>query len=348
MLFMMDEARIPAHWALRGQNLALPTPAMCEPHDDYITIALVNNMPDAALEDTELQFFELLNAAAGEIPVRLKLFSLPGIPRGDRGTEHLNGSYFDIKDLLNDRFDGVIITGTEPHHSDLRQEPYWGVLTEVLEWTKYNSHSTVLSCLAAHASVLYMDGIERRPMGDKKFGVFEERKVFPHALTNSTTERIRFPHSRWNDVPGDELSSCGYTVLCESAEAGVNLFVKKKEDSLFVHFQGHPEYGAGTLAKEYRRDVRRYLKHERQTYPSLPFGYFDADATKALTEFREKALAQTHQGLMTSFPDGVIADGLESPWRASALGVYRNWLHYLAEGKGASSTLQRMASAGRG
>ena len=56
------------------------------------------------------------------------------------------------------------------------------------------------------------------------------------------------------------LTQCGYLVLTQSAEGGVDSFVKKKKQSLFVHFQGHPEYGAQTLLKEYRRDIRRFLK----------------------------------------------------------------------------------------
>jgi hypothetical protein len=38
-------------------------------------------MPDAALEDTELQFFALLDDASGDLPIYLKLYSLTGIPR---------------------------------------------------------------------------------------------------------------------------------------------------------------------------------------------------------------------------------------------------------------------------
>ena len=85
MLVMMDETRTPTHWALRNHNSVLPLTANGAPGADRINIALINNMPDAALEDTESQFFELLNSVAGNIPVRLTLYSLPGIPRGDRG-----------------------------------------------------------------------------------------------------------------------------------------------------------------------------------------------------------------------------------------------------------------------
>ena len=72
---------------------------------------------------------------------------------------------------------------------------------------------------------------------------------------------MQIPHSRWNEVRADALTACGYEILTQSAEAGVDLFVKKKKDSLFVHFQGHPEYSVRTLLKEYRRDIKLSLIH---------------------------------------------------------------------------------------
>src|SRR5437660_1280686 len=87
---------------------------------ERIRIALINNMPDPALEDTEVQFFELLDSTASDIPLSLKLYSLPELPRSDAGQRHLNDFYFGIDDLLNTRFDGVIMTGTEPRQPDLR------------------------------------------------------------------------------------------------------------------------------------------------------------------------------------------------------------------------------------
>ncbi len=44
--------------------------------------------------------------------------------------------------VLNRRFDGVIITGTEPKQADLRQEPYWNALAEVMDWAETNTSST--------------------------------------------------------------------------------------------------------------------------------------------------------------------------------------------------------------
>ena len=268
---------------------------------DCVRIAFINNMPDPALEDTEMQFFELLDAASGDIPVFLKLYSLTGVPRGERGQQHLSSFYFGTDDLLNSRFDGVIMTGTEPRQPNLRNEPYWPALANVLDWAEGNTVSTVLSCLAAHAGVLHSDGIGRHPLSDKQFGVFDFTKTANHQLTGGTGERVRFPHSRWNEVQADALTACGYLVLTQSAEGGVDSFVKKKKRSLFVHFQGHPEYGAQTLLKEYRRDIKRFLRRERETYPSMPKSYFDAAATKLLTDFRDVALSDRREELMEAF-----------------------------------------------
>ena len=330
MLLMMDETRIPTHWALRNHHTPLAFKANRNAGLDCINVALVNNMPDSALEDTEAQFFELLNSAAADVSVRLTLYSLPGIPRGDRGEEHLNHFYSDITDLLNRQFDGVIITGTEPHQSDLRKEPYWDVLTEVLQWAEHNTKSTLLSCLAAHASVLHSDGIERHPLEDKKFGLFDDAKVIDHPLTRGTPDNMPFPHSRWNEVREDALVSNGYTVLTKSEHAGVNLFVKPKKNSLFVHFQGHPEYDAGTLLKEYRRDVKRFLRQERQTYPSVPYGYFDDAALQVLNEFRATAFAYRNAQLVAAFPEYVVANMKSSAWHSPAVCLYRNWLQLIA------------------
>ncbi len=114
------------------------------------------------------------------------------------------------------------------------------------------------------------------------FGVFDSIKQLDHPLTNSVSDQIRFPHSRWNEVRATELTEAGYSILTESRDAGVDLFVKKRKESLFVHFQGHPEYGAQTLLKEYRRDIKRYLRRERETYPTMPAGYFHANANQLL------------------------------------------------------------------
>jgi homoserine O-succinyltransferase len=339
MPLIIEGGRVPTRWAEKATSSI----GSRVRRGESLSLALINNMPDPALEDTELQFFELLDAASGDVPVVVKLYSLTGVPRTDRGQQHLKNFYFDFDDLWNSRFDGVLVTGTEPHQPNLHDEPYWDLLTEVFEWAKENTSSTVLSCLAAHASVLHGDGIPRRRLHDKQFGVFDSAKNCGHTLTSRMADRIRFPHSRWNEVRGDELTSCGYTVLTESAIAGVDLFVKKRKKSLFVHFQGHPEYGAQTLLKEYRRDIKRFLRQERETYPTAPAGYFDAAATQLLNEFRAAAIADRREDIAASFPEAVVVGGLQNSWHASAACVYRNWLQYLESRKTETPAFAAMA-----
>ena len=330
MPLIIEGGRIPPRWAAKKNLHAGPVDIdACAATAKCVRIAFVNNMPDSALEDTEIQFFELLEAAAGEVPIRLKLHSLSGVPRGERGQQHLSGFYFGTNDLLNDRFDGAIMTGTEPRQPDLRNEPYWSALGNVLDWAESNTASTILSCLAAHAGVLHSDGIHRHPLGDKQFGVFDFAKAGKHHLTASTGERVLFPHSRWNEVRAEALIASGYEVLTHSAEGGVDSFVKMKKQSLFVHFQGHPEYGAQTLLKEYRRDIKRFLRKERETYPSMPRGYFDVAATKLLNDFRGAVSSDRLEERMDGFPETALVGGLQNSWRPSAEAIYRNWLQYV-------------------
>jgi len=294
-----------------------------------IRIALVNNMPDAALEDTESQFVGLLEAASGENHVQVSLFSLPEILRGPHGKRRVEEFYSNIDELWDSPFDGVIVTGTEPRQPDLRQEPYWATLTKVIDWAAESTVSAVLSCLAAHAGVLYLDGVERNRLKDKQFGVFEYRTATNHSLMNNSGNRIRMPHSRWNEVREEALASAGYVTLTKSSGAGVDLFLKQRKKCLMVHFQGHPEYGALTLLKEYRRDIKRFVRQERDTYPNMPQGYFNAAASLRLAEFQQKVLARPHEALLRNFPEAAVADTLENAWRPSAISLYSNWLRYI-------------------
>jgi homoserine O-succinyltransferase len=338
MPLQIEGGRIPPRWAERITANPKPSP---RPKSAPLRIAFINNMPDSALEDTEMQFLELLEGAAGDIPLRVKFYSLPKVPRAERGLLHLSDFYHGLEDLWTSRFDALIMTGTEPLQSDLRQEPYWHALTDVLSWAERNTHSTILSCLAAHAGVLHSDNVPRHPLPDKQFGVFDSACVqnqdrpnqdHPHELTRNAAP-LRFPHSRWNEVRPDALVAAGYTILTQSPQAGVDLFVKQKEKSLFLYIQGHPEYGPLTLLKEYRRDIKRFLRQERKTYPTMPQGYFDRASTKLLAEFRDSCLADPREEQLADFPEALLLKSLENTWQSSAITLYRNWINLIASRK---------------
>ena len=88
---------------------------------------------------------------------------------------------------------------------------------------------------------------------------------------------LRIFHSRYNDVAESDLVARGYRILSRTENSGVDIFTRRC-GSLFVFFQGHPEYDGLALFREYRRDVGRFLRRQRETYPAMPRGYFDEDA----------------------------------------------------------------------
>jgi homoserine O-succinyltransferase/O-acetyltransferase len=294
-----------------------------------IDLGLINNMPDLALEQTERQILKLLDAAASELVVRLKLFALPDVPRGGLGKNHLVRLHYRYADdLLNRGLDGVIITGAEPRAADLTLEPYWKTLTQVFDWAQHNTISTIMSCLAVHAAVLHFDGIDRHPLKQKRFGVFNFEKTSENLLLKSLPSRWQTPHSRWNDIREDHLTSCGYEILGTAQNEGVDIFLKSKT-SLFVFFQGHPEYEAWTLLGEYRRDIARFLNSEQETYPEMPLGYFDRETTLTLDAFRALALDNRRNEMMANFPAERLIGRLADTWRSAAVITYSNWLRHI-------------------
>lgn len=308
-----------------------------------VHVGLINNMPDAALEATERQFVTLLESAAKGIMVHLSLFALPDVPRHDLGHRRVKRFYAGVDKLWNSQLDGLIVTGREPRTSNLKEEPYWKTLTRVLEWAEHNTHSTVWSCLAAHAALLHLDGIERRKSAEKRCGIFDCVRLSDHPLMAGLSSRVRMPHSRWNDIPEDQLTARGYTVLTQARNEGADIIVKDR-NSLFVFLQGHPEYDPETLWLEYRRDVKRYVTGESETYPSTPRNYFDAETAEALTALHERALGGRSENILADLDAIASGKGIEHTWRTSAARLYGNWLAYLCRRKEWRSSPDRSAA----
>jgi homoserine O-succinyltransferase/O-acetyltransferase len=296
-----------------------------------IHIGLVNNMPDSSLDATERQFRTLLCEAAEGIPLHFSLFAIPEVPRSDRAKLRISTCYSSISDVWEDRLDGLIVTGAEPLASNLEDEPYWTSLVQLIDWAEHNTHSAIWSCLAAHAAVLHLHGIKRRRFSDKLFGVFECEKISDHLLTAGIPPNFRTPHSRWNNIPEDGLSACGYGILTRLKDGAVDAFVKQ-ENSLFVFLQGHLEYEAASLLLEYRRDIQRFFSGQRAFYPPMPHGCFDEDTTVACALLRERALSDRSYQSFADFP----AIQVRNTWRSEAVRFYRNWLDHLGDQKSKS------------
>jgi homoserine O-succinyltransferase len=293
-------------------------------------IGLVNNMPDAALARTEQQFRAVLAAATPEREIALQLFHVPSVPRGELGRGHLTSHrYRDAAELSSAGLDGLIVTGTEPKQSNLRNEPYWSDFAQLSDWIAERGPSTIFSCLAAHAAVLHYDGIERRRLNHKRFGLFTHGATTDHVLTQHLPTAAKVAHSRWNEVSAEALTARGYQVLTQSREAGVDLFTKNGRKPL-VFFQGHPEYDSRTLFREYRRDVLRYLTRESDIYPRSPENYFSDAEWKLLAEFAIRAPVSRDSALMQAFPISTPAIA-EAKDTAAAPKIYRQWLSLIGD-----------------
>jgi homoserine O-succinyltransferase len=297
-----------------------------------LTIGLINNMPDGALEATENQFISLLASISDDISINLQLYALPGVPRGEAGTDRIRTHYSDVVQLWNSRLDALIVTGREPLSANLADEPYWDSFTRLLEWAHANTSSTIWSCLAAHAAVFHMDGIARVKSDRKHSGIYQCARVLDHWLMAGAPSRFCLPHSRWNGLSEEHLLRSGYSVLTRAGHAGVDTFVKQN-GSLFVFFQGHPEYESHTLLLEYRRDVARYLCGEAGNYPSLPCGYFDDETTAALADLAHEARLFPREELLVEVASVLDRAAVLDSWRPTAACMYQNWLHYLCAQK---------------
>ncbi|HVV99725.1 MAG TPA: homoserine O-succinyltransferase [Planctomycetaceae bacterium] len=310
----------------------LPSGMRKQPRSTVLHIGLVNNMADAAMGATEHQCLTLLESAAGDMVVKFSLYALPEIERKPQGQRRVGSYYFGIEQLRDlppeHRPDGLIITGREPRTADLREEAYWPSFNRLLTWTQEHGRSSVWSCLAAHAAVLALDGIERVRSQHKHCGIFACDQAGPHTLLAGAPGNLRVPHSRWNGICEGELADCGYQVLTQTRDSGVDSFVKQ-DAGLFVFFQGHPEYEAETLMGEYRRDVGRYLRGESNAYPLVPRDYFDAETERALRQIEARAQVAREEEILDLVSDVLGSVRIQNTWRSTATLNYRNWLEHL-------------------
>lgn len=284
-----------------------------------LTIGILNNMPESAVRSTERQFTDLLREAADGIPLDVRWYSFKA--REDYGS---------LDDLLRSRhLDGLIVTGNEPKLARLPDEAYWPDFVRVVDWATTHTTSAVWSCLAAHGAVLHLDGIERVPYNAKLHGLFLVARMREHPLLDRLPPVWHVPHSRWNQVPIAPLRKNGYQVLSASPEVGADGFAKQVADSLFVFWQGHIEYDARALVREYRRDVLRFVSKESTRYPEIPQHYFEAGIEQELLDLREQA--KDGVNVMTALQTliGRSNPNLIATWHTIGMRLYRNWFTML-------------------
>jgi homoserine O-succinyltransferase len=298
-------------------------------HQDIreLHVGLLNMMPDAALLVTEKQYMRLIGACNRIAQIYVYPFSVPGLARSPEARAHIDAYYADFEELKASGLDALIISGANVTNPALDLEPFWEPLGEVVAWAAENVTSVLCSCLATHALVKHLYGIDRVGMPRKLWGVYRHRVVDrAHPLTQDVNTSFDAPHSRWNDIPRERWDEAGLHVLAESGRAGVHL-ATSPDGFRIVYFQGHPEYDRNSLLKEYKREVGRYLAGELESPPPYPEHTFTPEAVERAEAYVHAAqVARSRGEPVPDFPEEAFDPDLENSWGDTGRALFNNWL----------------------
>jgi homoserine O-succinyltransferase len=286
-----------------------------------LVVGLVNNMPPGAYHGMEAQFAGLLQEAGAltGVPVQLRCFATHA---------EMQDVCDGLDSLWQQRLDAVIVTGIQPVATGVTDEPLYPILVQVMEWAASNTKAAMWSCLAGQAAVYHLDGVARRRLPRKLSGIFRCEAAVETGLMAGAPAHWLTPHSRYNMLDPGELEQAGYRILSYGAGCGADVIEKQVGHSRFMILQGHPEYGADTLAREYRRDARQFLAGGGLA-PELPVDYFDAATQLEVAELHARVLERHDPDVMTAL-DVVAASPPQAFWRDAALRLYVRWLEMIA------------------
>ena len=337
----------PAFDTLRGEGIDVCAPEDASAELPHLHVGLLNLMPDAALRATDRQFIRLVCAHADAANLYVHPFTVAAQHRSEPAKEYLGDYHENFPDLRRGELDGLIITGANPARADLREETFWEPLVEVMDWGRKSVRSILCSCLATHAVLLNYYGVQRARLPQKRWGVYShDLLVEGHPLLTGISSPFDAPHSHNYDVSRATMEQVGVRVLAESREAGVHMAVSEDQFS-FVFFQGHPEYDAISLLKEYKREVDRFLAGERD-YPPYPDHYFGETAVVSLE--RHKMLLtreESWQRDLPRLPEEEISKRVSNTWLEAGGRIYSNWLAELHRRKeGGPSAAKREPNRG--
>ncbi|MCO6450646.1 MAG: homoserine O-succinyltransferase [Caldilineales bacterium] len=310
----------------RGQEI-LPIDTAMRQDIRELHIGLLNMMPDAALQVTEMQFMQLVGNSNQIAQFFVHPFSVPGLTRSPDTAAYIERYYTSFETLQSEGLDALIITGANVANPLLEQEAFWQPLADVVSWASESLTSVLCSCLATHALMKYFYGLDRERLGEKRWGVYSHRAVHPyHPLLRNINTRFDTPHSRYNEITREQFVAAGLSILVESAEAGVHMAVSP-DQFRFIYMQGHPEYNTNSLLKEYKREVLRFLTGDREDYPPHPEHYFGDKAATIANTYRDAILLARKRGTAAPpFPETAIHHYLDNTWGDTAKAIFNNWL----------------------
>ena len=283
---------LPATRTLTEENIFVMTETRAMTQDIRpLRILLLNLMPTKI--DTETQLARLLGNTS--LQVELTLMHTSSHKSKNTSEEHLLAFYTTFDKVKDQKFDGMIITGAPVEHLAFEEVEYWNELCEIMEWSRTHVHSTFHICWGAQAGLYYHFGIQKKPLEKKMFGIFPHTADYKKSiLFRGFDDEFLVPHSRHTTVDREDIERVPeLRVLASSEMAGIFAVSTKGGRQIFI--TGHAEYDAGTLAKEYFRDVKAGKPIE------IPYNYFPNDDP-------------TCEPKVT--------------WRSHANLLYSNWLNY--------------------
>ncbi len=283
---------LPATEILNEENIFVITETRALTQDIRpLKILLLNLMPTKIT--TETQFSRLL----GNTPLQVELEFLQTATHKSKHTDsqHLINFYQTFDEIKHKKYDGMIITGAPVEQMEFEEVNYWEELCEIMEWSKTHVTSTFHICWGAQAGLYYHYGIQKHPLPEKLFGIFEHQVDYKKSiLFRGFDDKFMVPHSRHTTVLREEIEKVPeLKILSSSEKAGVYVISTDKGRQIFV--TGHSEYDADTLKNEYLRDKNAGLPIK------VPENYFENDD-------------DTKEPIVT--------------WKSHANLLYSNWLNY--------------------
>ncbi|GAA0428794.1 homoserine O-succinyltransferase [Lentibacillus halophilus] len=283
---------LPAQEALREEKIFVMDEGRAVTQDIRpLNILIINLMPEK--EKTELQILRLL----GNTPLQINITFLRMATHKPKTTSeyHLDNFYKTFADVKHRRFDGMIITGAPIEHLQFEDVNYWEELTDIMEWSNDHVTSSLHVCWGAQAALYYHYGIDKFPLSNKVFGIFQHRLMDPkNKLLRGFDEVFNGPHSRYTDVPTDKIANHPELSLLATTFAN-ETFITMSNDAKHIMVTGHLEYDATTLADEYERDLEKGLKID------MPQNYF---------------------------PNNDVNERPLNTWRSHSHLLFSNWLNY--------------------
>ena len=287
------QSDLPARSVLENENIFVMTDKRANIQDIRpLKIAIVNLMPTKIA--TETQLLRLLGNTP--LQIEISLVHMEAHQSKNTGEEHLEKFYITSAEALNQKFDGMIITGAPVEQIPFEEVDYWSDLCKIMDYAEKNVFCTLYICWGAQAGLYHHYNIPKRPLEKKISGIFQNYKTtVAEPLLRGFDDLFPSPQSRHTEIRRSDIeNNPNLTILAESEESGVLLVKSNNNRQIFM--TGHLEYDTETLEMEYRRDLKIGL-----TNVEMPKHYFPNDDP-------------TQRPIST--------------WRSIAHLFYSNWLNY--------------------